>query len=289
MSKMLDVYSKGDVKMAFSVNTNAGAFVALQNLSKTNAALSKTQNAINTGLKVSSAKDNAAVFAIAQNLRSDVGGLNAVKQSLDRALGAADVALAAGGAVSDLLIEMKEKAVAAADDGLGTASRTALNDDFIQLRDQITSIVSNAEFNGTNAVKNSGDDIVGITNDTGTTNITITAQDLSLTGSNVTLTAGSVIDTATKAAAVVTALETSLSNVNSALSKLGAGAKRLEMQKTFVAKLSDTIETGIGNLVDADLAKESAMLQSLQVKQQLGIQALSIANQAPGTVLGLFR
>ncbi|RMF11981.1 MAG: flagellin [Alphaproteobacteria bacterium] len=275
--------------MAFSVNTNAGAFIALQNLNKTNAALQKTQNAINTGLKVASAKDNAAVFAIAQNLRSNVGGLNAVKQSLDRAIGAADVALAAGQAVSDLLIELKEKAVAAADTGLDTASRDALNDDFVQLRDQITSIVSNAEFNGINAVKNSGDNIVGITNDTGTSNITITAQDLSLTGSNITITAGTQINTATAAAAAVSALETSLSNVNTALSKLGSGAKRLELQKSFVEKLSDTIETGIGKLVDADLAKESARLQSLQVKQQLGIQALSIANQAPGTVLGLFR
>lgn len=275
--------------MAFSVNTNAGAFIALQNLNKTNAALQKTQNAINTGLKISTSKDNAAIFAIAQNLRADVGGLNAVKQSLDRAVGAADVALAAGNAVSDLLIEMKEKAVAASDGGLDATSRTALNDDFVQLRDQITSIVSNAEFNGTNAVENGGDAIVGITNDTGTTNITIAAQDLSLTGTNITLTAGSQIDTATNAAAVVTALETSLTNVNTALSKLGAGAKRIELQKTFVDKLSDTIETGIGKLVDADLAKESAKLQSLQVKQQLGIQALSIANQAPGTVLGLFR
>lgn len=275
--------------MSFSVNTNAGAFIALQNLNKTNQGLTKTQNAINTGMKVSSAKDNAAVFAIAQNLRSNVGGLNAVKQSLDRAVGAADVALAAGGAVSDLLIEMKEKAVAASDEGLDDDSRKALNDDFTQLRDQITSIVGNAEFNGLNAVKNGGDAISGITNDTGTANITIDAQDLSLTGANVTLTAASEIDTATNAAAVVTAIEASLGNVNSALSELGSGSKRLEMQKTFVEKLSDTIETGIGNLVDADLARESAKLQSLQVKQQLGIQALSIANQAPSTVLGLFR
>lgn len=275
--------------MAFSVNTNAGAFIALQNLNKTTASLQKTQNAINTGLKVATARDNAAVFAIAQNLRSNVGGLNAVKQSLDRAIGAADVALAAGQAVSDLLIELKEKAVAAADASLSTASRDALNDDFVQLRDQISSIVDNATFNGTNAVKNGGDNIVGITNDTATANITITAQDLSLTGTNVTITAGTVINTATLAAAAVTSLETSLSNVNTALSKLGSGAKRLELQKAFVEKLSDTIEVGIGNLVDADLAKESARLQSLQVKQQLGIQALSIANQAPGTVLGLFR
>ncbi|RIK95568.1 MAG: flagellin [Proteobacteria bacterium] len=275
--------------MAFSVNTNPGALVALQTLNATSAALNKTQSAINTGLKVASAKDNAAVFAIAQNLRSDVAGLNSVKSSLDRAISTADVALAAGGAVSDLLIEMKEKAASAADAGLDTASRTALNDDFKQLRDQITTIVSNASFNGINAVKNSGNNIVAILNDTAGSSLTITAQDLSLTGANVTLTPADVIDTKTKAANVVTALENSISNVNAALSKIGAGAKRLEMQKAFVTKLSDAIETGIGNLVDADLAKESAKLQSLQVKQQLGLQALSIANQAPGAVLGLFR
>ncbi len=277
--------------MAFSVNTNAGAFIALQNLNATNASLDKTQNAINTGLKISTSKDNAAIFAIAQNLRSNVSGLSAVKQSIDRALGASDVAMAAGQAVSDLLIEMKEKAVAAADAGQDTASRTALNDEFKQLRDQISSIVSNATFNGLNAVKASGNNIVAILNDTATASLTITAQNLSLTGTSkaLTITAATVIDTQTKATAVVTALETSLKNVNASLSKLGAGAKRLELQKTFVNKLSDTIETGIGNLVDADLAKESARLQALQTKQQLGLQALSIANQQPSTVMSLFR
>lgn len=275
--------------MAFSVNTNAGAFIALQNLNKTNALMDRNQNAINTGLKVATAKDNAAIFAIAQNLRSDVSGLNAVKQSIDRALGATDVAMAAGQAVSDLLVEMKEKAVAAADKGQDSASRTALNDDFSQLRDQITSIVSNAEFNGVNAVKNNGDPIVAILDDTASSTLTIQAEDLSLEGTVITLSASSVISSESAAATVVSQLETSLGNVNASLSKLGSGAKRLEMQKTFVTKLSDTIETGIGNLVDADLAKESAKLQSLQVKQQLGMQALSIANQQPAAVMQLFQ
>jgi flagellin len=277
--------------MAFSINTNAGAFIALQNLNATNTGLAKTQNAINTGLKVSSAKDNAAVFAIAQNLRSNVSGLNAVKQSLDRALGAVDVAMAAGQAVSDLLVEMKEKAVAAADAGQDSASRKALNDDFVQLRDQIKTIVDNATFNGINAVKAGGQNIVGITDDQGTSAgaLTITAQNLSLSGSNVTITSTATITSQTSARTVVNAIEASIKNVNAALSKLGSGAKRLEMQKVFVNKLSDTIETGIGNLVDADLAKESAKLQALQVKQQLGLQALSIANQQPSTVVALFR
>jgi len=275
--------------MAFSVNTNAGAFLALQNLNKTSSSLNTVQSRINTGQKVASAKDDAATFAIAQKLRGDVAGLNAVKGSLDRASSTLDVAIAAGEAVSDLLIALKEKAVAAKDSGLDTASRTSLNDDFKQLRDQITSIVNNAEFNGTNNVKNSGSAIVAITSDDGGNTITVAAQDISLTGTKVTISAGTSISTSALASAAVGFLESSIANVNTALSALGSGAKRLELQRTFVDKLSDSIEVGIGNLVDADLAKESANLQALQVKQQLGLQALSIANQAPSTVLGLFR
>ncbi len=275
--------------MAFSVNTNAGAFAALQNLNRTQSELNTTQTQINTGLKVSSAKDDAATFAIAQTLRSEVSGLEAVSSSLDRAQSTLDVAIAAGEAVSDLLIELKEKAVASKDTGLDTSSRNALNDDFEQLRDQITSIVQNAEFNGTNAVNDSNSDIVAITNDTGSNTITIASQDLSLSGTNVTIASTASIDTLTNATDAVTKIEASIANVNTSLSALGSGSNRIELQQTFVTQLSDAIEVGIGNLVDADLAETSANLQSLQVRQQLGLQALSIANQAPSTVLSLFR
>jgi len=275
--------------MAFSVNTNAAALSALQNLNSTGRQLTQVQTAINTGLKVASSKDNAATFAIAQVLRADVAGLQAAKGSIDRAQSTIDVAIAAGEAVSDLLIELKEKAVAAKDSGLDTASRNSLNNDFQQLRDQITSIVSNAEFNGTNNVKNGGDSIVAITNDNATSTITIAAQDLSLTGSVVAISAGTSISTSALASAAVGFVESSIANVNTALSQLGSGANRLTLQRTFVEKLSDSIEIGIGNLVDADLAKESANLQALQVKQQLGLQALSIANQAPQAVISLFQ
>ncbi|MEX0299327.1 MAG: flagellin, partial [Kordiimonas sp.] len=166
--------------MTFSVNTNASALSALQNLNKTAVKLGSTQTAINTGMKVSSSKDNGAVFAIAQSLRADVAGINAATSSIDRALSTIEVAIAAGEAVSDLLIEMKEKAVASKDLGLDTSSRVSLNNDFKQLRDQIGSIVSNAEFNGTNSVKSGGQDIVAITNDDGSNSITVAAQDLSL-------------------------------------------------------------------------------------------------------------
>ncbi|PCI64232.1 MAG: flagellin [Kordiimonadales bacterium] len=274
--------------MAFSVNTNAGAFIALQNLNKINSAIEVTQKRISTGLKVSSAKDDGATFAIAQDLRGDIAGLNAATNSIDRASSELDVALAAGEAVSDLLIELKEKAVAAKDTGLDTASRDALNDDFKELRDQITSIVENADFNGVNAVKSGGSAITAITNDDGSNTITVAAQDLSLSGANVTLTTLQSIGTATLASAAVTSVSVSAANVTASLAKFGAGSERLSIQKTFVGKLSDTIQVGIGNLVDANLAEEAANLTAQQVQQQLGLEALSIANATPGRVLSLF-
>ncbi len=274
--------------MAFSVNTNAIALSALFNLNKTTAQLETVQNRINTGLKISSPKDNAAIFSIAQKLRADLKGYNAVKQSLDRSISIADIALAAAGAISDLLIEMKEKTVAAADIGLDATSRAALNEDFSSLRDQITIIVNNAEFNGTNLLDAGTDAIVAITNPTASQTISIPHQNLTLGGGNVTITAAQQITTQTLAEAALTNVDDSLALVNVVLTRLGAGSTSLETQRIFADKISDTIEIGIGNLVDANLAKESANLQALQVKQQLGIQALSIANQAPQSILNIF-
>ena len=159
--------------MAFSINVNEGALSALRNLAGTNRELQTTQTRINTGLEVATAKDNAAVFSIAQNLRGDLRGLNAVKQSLDRGTSATDVALAAAGAIGDLLLEMRERAVAAADAGLDDTSRTALSQDFEALRDQITSIISNAEFNGTNLIDAGTDSVVAITNADATQTLTV--------------------------------------------------------------------------------------------------------------------
>ena len=274
--------------MSFSVNTNASALSALLNLNKTTTDLETVQNRINTGLKISTAKDNAAIFSIAQGLRADLKGYNAVKQSLDRSISTVDIALAAAGSISDLLIEMKEKAVAAADSGLDQTSRDALDEDFQALRDQITTIVNNAEFNGTNILDGGTDIIVAITNPDATQTITIDHQNLTLGGGNIGITAASTINTQTLAAAMVSTVDTALDNVNSVLTTLGAGGTSLEAQRVFSDKIADTIEVGIGNLVDADMAKESANLQALQVKQQLGVQALSIANQAPQAILNLF-
>lgn len=275
--------------MALSVNTNAAAMVALQNLNKTNMALEETQTKINTGLRVAGAKDDGGIFAIAQRMRSQVAGYGVVQQSLDLSISTTDVALAAGEAISDLLVEMKEKALAASDASLDTQSRAALNEDFKSLRDQVATIVSNAEFNGTNLINNSVSSISALANSDGSNTIRISDENLSLGGGVVTLAATASFATAGDASTIVTTIETSLDNLNQSLARLGTGSKSLEVHKNFVTSLSDSLEKGIGALVDADLAKESARLQSLQTKQQLGVQALSIANQAPSTILSFFQ
>ena len=275
--------------MSFSVNTNNGAALALQYLNQTQGQLDKTQSAINSGLKVASAKDDGAIYAIAQNQRGAVAGYQSVLNSINNGSSAIDVALSAGQSISDLLIQMKQKALAAADASLDTASRQALNANFLALRDQIATIVNNAVFNGFNLVNGSTTQVTALASSDGSRRITTAAQNLSLSGAIVTLRNTNTISTQARASTLIATIQTSLSNVNSALAKLSSGAAKFSIQASFTMKLSDTLTAGIGNLVDANMANESAKLQSLQVKQQLGVQALSIANQAPQTIVSLFR
>jgi flagellin len=276
-----------------SVNTNVGAMAALQNLNVTQNQLATSQNRINTGLKVASAKDNGAIWAIAQNQRATSQSLDSVKESLQRGASTVDVALSAGESISDLLLQMKTKALSASDTTLDTNSLVALNDDFKSLRDQIQKAVDNAEFNGANMLKATADGpttVMALANANGDQLITVEAQDLSLGSTNLGgLTSTSEITDAASAKTMIGTVNTAIIKVSSALSKLGTGSKSLSAHLDFVGKLQDTIDSGVGNLVDADLAKESAKLQALQTKQQLGLQALSIANQSSSMVLGLFR
>jgi len=275
--------------MSFSVNTNPGAMVALQYLNQTQGQLAVTQSAINSGMTVATARDNGAIFAIAQNERAQVAGYQAVTSSLNNGTSSIDVALSAGQSISDLLIQMKQQALSASDASLDTASRQALNSTFQALVGQISTIVTNATFNGFNLVNGSTQQLTALASADGTRRITVSAQNMSLSGSIVTIATNASISTMSSASTLVATIQSSLTNVDAALAKLSSGAAKFSIQGTFSQNLSDTLTTGIGNLVDANMAQESASLQALQVKQQLGIQALSIANQAPQSILSLFQ
>jgi len=283
---------EGLFSMTISVNTNKPAMIALQALNRNSEQLAASQNRINTGLKISGAKDNASVYAIAQSQRADINALGAVRMSLDRASSIADVGIAAGESISDLLNEMKEKVIAARDTSLDTLARDAINSNFQSLLRQVQQVVENAAFDGANLLNNSITlSIEFLTDADAVGAITLSAQNMALgtTGAVLTLTAAMDVLTVTSAANVLTELTNSMKGVNTALANLGAQARQIDAHKGFVSKLADVLESGVGNLVDADLAKESAKLQALQVQQQLGAQALSIANEAPQIVLQLFR
>jgi flagellin len=285
--------------MSSSVHTNVGSMLALQALNATTRELGTVQTRINTGLKVSTAKDNGAVYNIAQQQRAEHLALDAVRMGLDRAKSMADVAMAAGEALSDVFMQMRDKTVAASDPSISATSRAAYNNEFIALRDQVTSIINNAVFDGANLLNGTATPFTFLANTTGTQTVTLPNMDLRLVadyatagpypGTAMALDVNDALTDATTSAQARDRVAASLNFVNSELARLGAAAKRVENHAIFLGKLQDAVKGGIGNMVDADLASESARLQSLQVKQQLGTQALSIANQAPQTILSLFR
>lgn len=272
----------------FSINTNVGAMQALQALSSVNAEMAEVQQRISTGLKVSSPKDDPGVWAIAQNQRSEVMSLDAVKDSLNRGSSAVDVAMTAGQTVSDLLNQMKALALSAGDFALGDPSRQALDDQYQALRKQIDVVVGSADFNGVNLLSGGGSGGVhALANADGTSTIDVDQVDLRTGGA---LLSGLPSDLqAGLSSTAVDDIGSAAKNVNSAIARLGAGSKALQTHLTFIGKLQDTLQASIGNLVDADLARESARLQALQVRQQLAMRALQIANQQPSLLLQLFR
>lgn len=284
--------------MAFSVNTNRGAMAALQSLNTTNKGLDQVQGRITTGMDVASTKDDSAAYVTAQGLRGKLSSLKAVTSSLSNAKSVVDVAVSGTEQISDAVNQMKTLAKQASDSTITSDQRTALNNDFQALVKQVNTVVNASEFNGANVLK---------TTEAGRVSSISAQQSLVdgdvLTVSNQGLSVGQIGDGVanlglessiagadnTAALAVAATVETYNGKVKTALSQLGSSSRNIDAQLTFSSKLTDTLNSGIGNLVDADMAKESARLQSLQTKQQLGMTALSMANQGPSAVAQLFR
>ncbi|NGM52179.1 flagellin [Caulobacter sp. 602-2] len=270
-----------------SINTNVGAMIALQSLNTINRDLATTLRRIATGLKISSPKDNPAVWATAKMQSAEAKSLDAVRASLQRGQSTVDVALAAGDTVTDLLDQMKQKMLAASDPSLTTASRKLLNDDYVSLRKQIDRAVENASFNGVNLISaGTNGNIRALANAKADQTIDVDHVDLSTGGAAL---AGMRADLLTAPSSTdIKAMDTAMQNVTSALSRLGTQANGLDTHLTFIDKLQDTLEASVGRLIDADMAQEATRLQALQIKQQLAIKSLSIANAAPSYILKLF-
>ena len=269
-----------------SVVTNASAFVALRNFSNITRDLDTTQNRVSTGLRVASAIDDSSNFAIAQGIRTELKAITAVSQGLNNTKGVGKVALSGATGVSNLLGDIRAKLTEMGNSGVTTAQRAILSSDFNDLMSQAGNFILNASFNNINMLTDSAVNVNTLANLSNGT-LALGSQDLQTTAEAL---AGATIATAANNQSVITTEFVALEEaVNSALGGLGADVRALELQTDFLTDISDATEEGLGNIVDADMARESARLTALQVQQQLSVQTLGIVNQAPQTLLGLFR
>lgn len=277
-----------------SILTNTSAMVALQTLKSINSNLVKTQDEISTGKSIASAKDNAAIWSIAQNMTADVKLFESISDALGMGEATVSAALTGAEEIVSTLNEMSKLAASATSEN---ADYGKINEQLTSLKSKIDGIVDASQFNGANLLLDTIDgaattfNIASSANRSGATApamayITVGSQMLGTTVKGVTLT--TISDNAS-AGTSISEIETMRAAVLTAAAKLGTSKAQITDQATFIGKLSDSLKSGISTLVDADMEAASARLQALQVQQQLATQSLSIANQAPQNILALFK
>ncbi len=298
-----------------SINTNTAAYVALQSLNQTSSALQTAQKEISTGYRVNDATDDGGAFAVAQKVRSDVSALTSVNQQLGNAQGLVTTTVSSLTSISNSFTDAKALLVKIADDSISDDQRNQYITSFKSLVSSVADDVDGSTYNGQTLLGAASGAVAGtsktvISNESGAVS-TISSEDNSGTAgalaaliggtfsrsaagvdtfSGVGFTSASDAQTAAAAALVTGAgFDTAQTAVANQLNQAGADSNYLNSQITFNSNKIDSLNSGLGALVDADLSKESAVLQSLQIKQQLGTQALSIANQAPQSLLSLFK
>lgn len=274
----------GMAAMVDSINTNNSAALNIQQLAKTKKELNGTQNRISTGLKISGPKDNAAIFAVSQILAGQAAGTTAVRASLNSAESTVGVAVSAGQQVSDLLTDIKAKAVQANDPSLSSSARQQIDAEFQQLTQQLQSVVAGASFGGVNLIGSGASDFSVLSSENGDS-FNVSAQDLSLQGLGIDSLS---LASSGGAASALSAINSAIDTASARVANLGSSAQRVDEAATFTTRLDNILRAGIGNLVDANLGEESAGLAAQSVKQQLGLRSLAIANAGPKALLSLF-
>jgi len=305
-----------------SILTNVSAMTALQSLTATNKSLDEVQARVSTGYRVGSAEDNAAYWSIATAMRSDNGALSTVVDALGLGAATIDIAYTGVNSAIDVAKEIKNKLVAARQPGV---DRQKIQSEIDQLQEQLANIGESSVFSGENwlAVNSAAPDYNGIKSivssfsrgptgiSIGTINIDVASVKLYdsadksgvLDVEDTTVNGGVVYSVATLDISalsnsnndladleqMIAWTDTAIGNMTTSAANLGAVKQRVSLQQDFVKNLIDAIKRGIGALVDADMNEESTRLQALQVQQQLGVQSLSIANQASQNILSLFK
>jgi flagellin len=272
--------------MSNSVNTNIGAMVALASLRTTTSALNSASKQVQTGYRVSDASDDASTFSVAQGIRGNLQAYQAVQSSLANGAGLGSVTQAALTSISNLVGNMQAKITQLADGGINSSQRTIYQNDFNAMTSQVANFIAQANYNGANLLS-SGSAVKTFLSDTSGAALTMTSQS-SVNAAFVSFN-GSSVTSASAATLALASLNTFSQAVATSLGANAAETRTMNLQSGFVNAIVDATTTGLGAIVDADIGKASASVQALQVRQQLGIQALSIANQQPSVLLSLFR
>ena len=273
-----------------SVNTNMSSMLALQSLNRTSDQLSVVQKRVSTGFRVADSKDDGGAFAVAQAVRSDVAGLTAANEQLGGTKGILETTFAALGKVSETMVKVRETLTRLADGTLNDEQRSQYETQYSALKTQIENFITDATYNGRsllNTEATAGGGNIEMTRNEAGGVFTISAVD----GATDLVIAAAPTDAAEAQTALQDGgdFETVESKIANALNTFGSDSNYIDGQIKYNKDKIDSLEGGLGALIDADLAKESAKLQALQIRQQLGTQALSIANQSPQMLLSLFR
>jgi flagellin len=274
--------------MSNSINTNVGAMVALASLRTTQANLNVASKQVQTGYRVADAADDASTFSVAQGIRGNLQAYQAVQASLANGVGLGSVTQAALTNISNLIGNLQAKITQLADGSINANQRAIYTADFNAMTSQVANFISQANYNGSNLLSGLSTDKTFLA-DTNGTSLTMTSQSSVDLAFNTFATTANIVASASDAAAGLTNLSTFQQAVATSLGANAAETRTLQLQSSFVNSIVDATTTGLGAIVDADIGKASASVQALQVRQQLGIQSLSIANQQPSVLLGLFR
>jgi len=274
--------------MANSINTNVGTLIALQSLRTTQSNLYVASKQVQTGYRVADASDDASTFSVAQGVRANLQAYSSIQGSLANGAGLGAVTQAALTNISDLVGNLQGKITQLADGSISADQRTIYTADYNALTQQVSNFISQANYNGTNLLS-AGSAGKTFLADTNATVLTLSAQSSVDAAFNTFATTANIVATASDAAAGLTSLSTFQQAVATSLGANASETRSLTLQSSFVNAIVDATTTGLGAIVDADIGKASAVVQAQQVRQQLGIQSLSIANQQPSVLLGLFR
>ena len=287
------IFRNGKIPMpSNSINTNAQSLIALQSLNRTNDELSLIQKRVSTGYRVADARDDGGAFAVAQSVKSDMAGVVAVSEQLGGVKGILETTFAALSVVSDTMKQLRATLTRLADGAISADQRTAYQEQYTLLAQQVASFVDDAGYNGRTLLSTvstgtpAGGNITAIRNETGGL-FTIEAVD----GASLKMTTLAPTNVAAAQASFNSggAFDTAETAISKALNKFGASMAFVESQISYNSKKADAMSNGLGALVDADLARESSALEGTKVRQQLGIQTLSLANQGPQVLLRLYR